>query len=151
MTKTKDLLADSKRWEALAKEHEDKIARMQEAFEKLESKVFAPEDDLADKQREVEKRENFIKLFSTHLLNKRLGKLGLHNQNQLGYKEYKDLVNVLDKEGFLFRPHAGNYSQRIVKPEKIYRFDEYMDCNWRKYYKIKVDQYSNRMVKFRRR
>jgi len=119
-------------------------------MEKFEHKVFALEDDLADKQRKLEDREKFIKLFGTHLLNKRLGKLGLHNQNQKGYREYKELVHALDGHGMLYKPHAGAYSQRIVRPEKIYRFDEYMDRNWRKHYKIRVDQYADRVLKFRR-
>ena len=145
---SQDLLADSKRWETLAKDRLRMLEASKDTRESLD--VFNENVGLRERIRELEKearrREKFISLCRTHVLNKRLGKLGLHNQNQKGFKEYKQLVDALDVQGMLFPPHAGNYSQRLVMPKKVYRFDEYMDKNWRDTYTIKVDHYSNRGI-----
>ena len=134
-----DLLTDSKRHEARAAELQDALDAKYDGRQM--SEIIMENVRL---KKEVRQRDKFIGLMQSHLLTKRLGKLGLHNKNQLGFAEYKKLIDDLDSRRYLFPMHAGNYKNRIVKPKNIYCFEEYMKKNWRKYYSIKIDQYNSR-------
>jgi hypothetical protein len=132
-----DLLVENKRLTEANKELEEIIAAKYDNREHAE--VTAENQRL---KREIEQRDKYIKLTRTHVLPKRLGKLGLHNINQIGFKQYRQLVDELDKLNYLYPPHAGNYSNRIVREKEVYRFGSFMKMNWRDYYRKKVKQYN---------
>ena len=132
-----DLLAENKRLTEANKELEDIIDAK---YDNREHAVITAENQRL--KREIEQRDKYIKLVQTHVLPKRLGKLGLHNINQKGFKQYRKLIDDLDQLNYLLPPHAGNYKNRIVREKKVYKFDEFMKMNWRDYYHKKVKQYN---------
>ena len=132
-----DLLAENKRLVEANKELNDIINAKYDNREHAE--VMAENQKL---KREIQQRDKYIKLCQSHILPKRLGKLGLHNINQRGFKEYRKLIDDLDQLNYLFPPHGGNYKNRIVRPKQVYRFEEFMKMNWRDYYIKMVRQYN---------
>ena len=149
--KSADLLADSKRWEKLAKERQAIIDLLQ----KDPGTVTMAQENirLTEENRRIRRgfaqAEKYIGLLGTHLLNKRLGKLGLHQNNQISFAKYKELVDKLDGFGWLYPPRTGNYSQRLVREKFIYKFEEYMKCNWRDSYTKCIDHYNRTHIRWR--
>jgi hypothetical protein len=146
-----DLLADSKRHEALAKERGEVIELFEECTDDVacRKELVRLRQENQDLKRHVKNANKYVRLLGTHLLNKRLGKLGLHQNNQKGFQQYKDLVDKFMLKGWLYPPRAGPYSQRIVREKHIYNFEEYMKSNWRETYTKCIDHYSRKQVRWR--
>ena len=146
-----DLLADCKRQEALAKER----AAIIELITTSEDLHILKENiKLKEQNREFRKSltlaNKYVRLLGTHLLSKRLGQLGLYQNNQKGYEQnkglsqaFKDLIDKLDAKGWLYPPRFGNYSQRLVKEKYTDQFTEYMKSNWSDTYTKRVTRYNN--------
>ena len=146
----RDLLADSKRHEVIAA---DRLRILKDKYPDSErllvTEVSRLRGLLADAEKGMRNADRYIKLLGTHLLSKRLGKLGLHQNNQKSFQDYKNLIDKLDTRGWLYPMRTGNYSQRILKEKHIYSFEEYMKSNWRDSYTKCIDHYSRRQVKWR--
>ena len=146
----RDLLADSKRHEVIAM---DRLRILKDKYPDSErllvTEVARLRKNLALAEKGLRNADKYIRLLGTHLLSKRLGKLGLHQNNQKSFQDYKNLIDKLDSDVLLYPPRTGNYSQRILKPKHIYKFEEYMKSNWRDSYTKCIDHYSRTQVKWR--
>ena len=146
----RDLLADSKRHEQIAM---DRLRILKDKYPDSERLMVTElnrlRGELAKAEKGMRNADRYIKLLGTHLLSKRLGKLGLHQNNQKSFQDYKNLIDKLDTRGWLYPMRTGNYSQRILKEKHIYSFEEYMKSNWRDSYTKCIDHYSRRQVKWR--
>jgi hypothetical protein len=145
-----DLLSDSKRHEEIAA---DRLRILKDKFPDSErllvTEVTRLRGLLTKAEKGMRNADRYIKLLGSHLLSKRLGKLGLHQNNQKSFQDYKNLIDKLDSDVLLYPPRTGNYSQRILKPKHIYKFEEYMKSNWRDYYTKCIDHYSRTQVNWR--
>jgi hypothetical protein len=146
----RDLLADSKRHEVIAA---DRLRVIKDKYPDSErllvTEVSRLRVLLADAEKGMRNADRYIRLLGSHLLSKRLGKLGLHQNNQKSFQDYKNLIDKLDTRGYLYPMRTGNYSQRILKPKHTYDFEEYMKSNWRDSYTRCIDHYSRTQVKWR--
>ena len=144
-----DLLADSKRPEEVAA---DRLRILQAKYPDSErllvTEIARLRKIIVEKDKSLRNANKYVRLLGTHLLNKRLGKLGLHQNNQKSFEAYKALVDELDRKGWLYPIRTGNYSQRIIKEKHIYNFEEYMKSNWRDTYTKCIDHYSRTTVKW---
>jgi hypothetical protein len=146
----RDLLADSKRHEEIAADRLRIIKNKYPDSERLlVTEVARLRGLLADAEKGMRNADKYIRLLGSHLLNKRLGKLGLHQNNQKSFQDYKNLIDKLDSKGYLYPMRIGNYSQRILKPKHTYDFEEYVKSNWRDTYTKCIDHYSRTQVKWR--
>jgi len=145
-----DLLADSKRHEELAA---DRLRMLQAKYPDSErllvTEVARLRKIIAEKDKCLRNANKYVRLLGTHLLSKRLGKLGLHQNNQKSFEAYKRLIDRLDQKGWLYPMRTGNYSQRLVKEKHTYHFEEYMKGNWRDTFTKCIDHYSRTTVKWR--
>jgi hypothetical protein len=121
----------------------DTHAQMLEDLEDLSKRLEASE-----KGRKA--AEKYIQLLATHLISKRLGKLGLHQNNQKSFAAYKELLDILDLKGWLCPARNGPYSQRLLREKHVYDFEEYMKSNWRESYTKCIDRYSRTGIVWRR-
>jgi hypothetical protein len=146
----RDLLADSKRHEVIAA---DRLRILKDKYPDSERLLVTELNRLRGELDKAEKgmrnADRYIRLLGSHLLSKRLGKLGLHQNNQKSFQDYKNLIDKLDTRGYLYPMRTGNYSQRILKPKHTYHFEEYMKSNWRDSYTRCIDHYSRTQVKWR--
>ena len=142
-----DLLADSKRHEEVAA---DRLRILQAKYPDSErllvTEIARLRKIIVEKDKSLRNANKYVRLLGTHLLNKRLGKLGLHQNNQKSFEAYKALIDELDRKGWLYPIRTGNYSQRIIKEKHIYNFEEYMKSNWRDTYTKCIDHYSRTTV-----
>jgi len=144
-----DLILDSKRHEELAA---DRLRMLQAKYPDSErllvTEIARLRKIIVEKDKELKFANKYIRLLGSHLLSKRLGKLGLHQNNQKSFEAYKSLIDELDRKGWLYPMRTGNYSQRLVKEKHTYNFEEYMKANWRNAYTKRIDHYSRNTVKW---
>ena len=102
-----DLLADSKRHEEVAA---DRLRILQAKYPDSErllvTEIARPRKIIVEKDKSLRNANKYVRLLGTHLLNKRLGKLGLHQNNQKSFEAYKALVDTLDRKGLSGRAWA---------------------------------------------
>jgi hypothetical protein len=144
-----DLLADSKRHEALAA---DRLRMLENKYPDSErllvTEITRLRNLVADKDAQLRLAKKLIRLLKSNLLSKGLGKLGLHMNNQKSIQAYKILIDKLDMKGWLYPPQSGNYSQRLIKQKHQNDFEEYVKANWRDYYTKRIDQYSRTTMRW---
>ena len=144
------MLADSKRHEELAADRlRMLLAKYPDSERLLIMEIDRLRKELNSAKKGIRNAEKYIRLLGTHLVSKRLGKLGLHQNNQKSFQAYKDLIDKLDMQGWLYHMRKGNYTQRILKEKHVHDFEEFMRSNWRDYYTKCVDHYSRTKIKWR--